>query len=88
MRHPNSGEHYNCFGACVRAGQRQWRHLLDIAPDRFAAAEAEEERLRSTLGDVAILRERRNGVSRPLPLRELRRRAELAPEVRREATPR
>ncbi|WP_433616813.1 hypothetical protein ACQP2P_15905 [Dactylosporangium sp. CA-139114] len=80
--------HNNCFGACVRAGQRQWRHLLDVAPDRFAAAEAEEERLRSALGDVAILRERRNGVSRPLPLRELRRRAELAPTVRREATPR
>ena len=74
--------HNNCFGACVRAGQRQWLHLLAVAPERFAAAEAEEEHLRDELGDVAILRERRNGVSRPLPLRELRRRvaAGAAPE--------
>ncbi|MEV6923983.1 hypothetical protein AB0M46_05645 [Dactylosporangium sp. NPDC051485] len=75
--------HNNCFGACVRAGQGQWRHLLAVAPERFAAAEAEEERLRDELGDVAILRERRKGVSRPLPLRELRRRATaIAPPER------
>ncbi|WP_344516043.1 hypothetical protein [Dactylosporangium maewongense] len=78
----NGFAHNNCFGACVRAGQQQWRHLLQVAPERFAAAEAEEEHLRDELGDVAILRERRNGVSRPLPLRELRRRAtaNAAPE--------
>lgn len=66
--------HNNCFGVCVRAGQRQWRHLLAVAPDRFAAAEAEEEKLRAQLGDVAILKEQRQGVSYPLPLRELRNR--------------
>ncbi|MFD0580857.1 hypothetical protein [Dactylosporangium darangshiense] len=37
------------------------------------------KQLRARLGDVAILRERRNGVSRPLPLRELRRRATPIP---------
>ncbi|MDP9792585.1 hypothetical protein J2S43_001097 [Catenuloplanes nepalensis] len=68
--------HNNCFGACVRAGQRQWLHLLQVAPERYLAAEAEEEKLRGQLGDVAILKERRRGVSYPLPLRELRRRAE------------
>lgn len=68
--------HNNCFGACVRAGKRQWLHLLKVAPDRFAVAEAEEEKLRRRLGNVAILRERRGGVSFPLPLRELRRRAQ------------
>jgi hypothetical protein len=68
--------HNNCFGACVRAGQRQWRHLLAVAPERYLAAEAEEEKLRAQLGDVAILKERRAGVSRPLPLRELRRRVQ------------
>ncbi|GAA0547435.1 hypothetical protein GCM10010172_31530 [Paractinoplanes ferrugineus] len=65
-----------CFGTCVRAGQRQWRHLLAVAPERYLAAEAEEEKLRAQLGDVAILKERRAGVSRPLPLRELRRRVQ------------
>lgn len=66
--------HNNCGGACVRGGQKHWLHLLDAFPDRFAHAEAEERRLRAELGDVAILRERRGGVSRPLPLTELRRR--------------
>jgi hypothetical protein len=45
-----------------------------VFPDRYAHAEAEEQRLRAELGDVAILRERRGGVTRPLPLTELRRR--------------
>jgi hypothetical protein len=75
LRHSESGEHNNCFGVCVRAGQRQWRHLLEVAPERYLAAEAEEEKLRAQLGDVAILKERRRGVTYPLPLRELRRRA-------------
>jgi len=66
--------HNNCGGVCVRGGQRHWRHLLDVFPDRFAHVDAEEQRLRAELGDVAILRERRGGVARPLPLTELRRR--------------
>jgi 3'-phosphoadenosine 5'-phosphosulfate sulfotransferase (PAPS reductase)/FAD synthetase len=70
--------HNNCFGACVRAGQRQWRHLLEVAPERYLAAEAEEEKLRAQLGNVAILKERRRGVTYPLPLRELRRRTQAA----------
>ena len=68
--------HNNCFGVCVRAGQRQWRHLLKVAPERYLAAEAHEDQLRHSLGDVAILKERRAGVSYPLPLRELRRRTQ------------
>ena len=75
--HLDPGEHNNCFGTCVRAGRRQWLHLLHIAPGRYATAEAEEEKLRHRLGNVAILKERRRGVSYPLPLRELRRRAQL-----------
>ena len=67
--------HNNCFGVCVRARQRQWLHLPQVAPARFEQADAEEEKLRQQLGDIAILRERRAGVSYPLPLRELRRRA-------------
>lgn len=66
--------HNNCGGACVRAGQKQWKRLLDTLPDRYAAAEQGEQRLREQLGDVAILRERVRGQSRPLTLAELRRR--------------
>ncbi|KUN57299.1 hypothetical protein AQJ46_47945 [Streptomyces canus] len=68
-------KHNNCAGMCVRAGQRQWLHLLDVMPERYAEAEAEEEGLRSRLGNVSILRDRRGGTTRPLPLRELRARA-------------
>jgi len=66
--------HNNCGGVCVRAGQKHWRHLLDVFPERYAEAERREQQLREELGDVAILRERRGGVSRPLTLTELRQR--------------
>lgn len=69
--------HNNCGGACVRGGQAQWAHLLQVFPDRFAAAEAHEERMREFLGvDVAFLRDRAGGVTKPLPLKVLRRRLE------------
>ncbi len=59
---------------CVRGGHKHWLHLLEVFPDRYAEAEAREQEVRAELGDVAILRERRDGVSRPLTLTELRRR--------------
>lgn len=68
--------HNNCRGACVRAGQRQWLHLLATDPALFAMKEREEAELRAELGDVAILRDRRGGTSRPLPLSVLRSRAQ------------
>ncbi|MEV7681437.1 hypothetical protein AB0O64_23225 [Streptomyces sp. NPDC088341] len=74
-------EHNNCGGLCVKAGQKQWKLTLDVQPEQFARAEAEEERLRALLGDVAILREQRKGVSYPLPLAELRRRHHAAPPI-------
>ncbi|MFE2640172.1 hypothetical protein ACFXKF_36410 [Streptomyces scopuliridis] len=70
--------HNNCSGSCVRAGQGQWKHLLATLPERYAHAEAKEEELRELLGDVAILRDRRGGTSRPLPLAELRTREQNA----------
>ncbi|MEU2593969.1 hypothetical protein ABZ649_04790 [Streptomyces albidoflavus] len=73
--------HNNCHGSCVRAGQKQWKHLLDVAPQQFAKAERHEEELRALLGPVTILRERRKGVARPLPLAELRRRQHAAPAL-------
>ncbi|WP_174555108.1 hypothetical protein [Actinomadura hibisca] len=71
---PYSLPHANCGGFCVRAGIRQWRHMLTVDPHGFARVEAEEEELRAELGDVAILRDRRGGYSRPLPLAQLRQR--------------
>jgi hypothetical protein len=70
-------EHNNCGGACVRAGQRQWKHLLHTLPERYAHAEQQEEGIRTFLGkDVSILRQQREGVSQRLTLAELRRREE------------
>ncbi|PSK80459.1 hypothetical protein CLV63_1557 [Murinocardiopsis flavida] len=67
--------HNNCGGACVRGGQAQWAHLLRVFPERYAAAEQHEQRLRAHLGaDVAILRDRTGGTTRPLTLTELRHR--------------
>ncbi|MFG2312935.1 hypothetical protein ACGFS9_30310 [Streptomyces sp. NPDC048566] len=64
--------HNNCGGTCVRAGQRQLKHLLEVLPERYAYAQEREEELRQLLGDVSILRRRRGGEGRPLPLSLLR----------------
>jgi hypothetical protein len=65
--------HNNCGGACVQAGINQWLLLLDIFPDRFLWHENQELRTREYLEkDVAILRDRTGGKTRPLTLRELR----------------
>ncbi|MFJ2752718.1 hypothetical protein [Streptomyces sp. NPDC087297] len=70
-------EHNNCGGACVRAGQKQWRHLLQTFPDRYARAETEEEKIRAYLGkDVSILKRTRNGITQRLTLATLRREQE------------
>jgi len=73
--------HNNCGGACVKAGQAQWRLLLQVMPERYAWHEAREEELRLFLKkDVAILRDRRGGVTRPLTLREFRERIQAGGE--------
>lgn len=74
--------HANCGGFCVRAGQGQFLQLLEQNPDRYAWHEQQEQDLRDRLGkDVAILRDRRGGTTRPLTLRTLRERAEGAGQV-------
>lgn len=66
--------HNNCGGSCIRAGQGQWKLLLDVFPERFARAEREEEAFRSDRQkNVAILKRTRDKVTRPFPLAELRR---------------
>ncbi|MEW1734400.1 hypothetical protein AB0346_00420 [Nocardia beijingensis] len=71
--------HNNCGGVCVRAGHKQWRHTLRVFPERFAEAERQENHLRTLVGDRSILTEQIRSVKYPLPLSELRRRAECAP---------
>jgi len=73
--------HNNCGGACVKGGQAQWAHLLEVFPDRFLDNEQAESQLRADLGtDATILRDRRGGVTKPLPLSVLRRRIQGADE--------
>jgi len=72
--------HNNCGGGCVRAGQAQFRHLLEVMPDRFAEWETNEAEMQDFLGkDVAILSESVGGLKRLLPLTVLRERAESQP---------
>lgn len=69
--------HANCGGACVRGGQGQWAQLLQVNPNRYSEWETEEEKTRVFLGkDVAILRDRRGGTTRPMTLTEFRERIE------------
>jgi len=66
--------HNNCGGGCVKAGIGHFAHLYRVLPDVFAEWEANEAALRQQLGNVAILRDRAGGRTRPLPLSELRNR--------------
>lgn len=73
--------HNNCGGGCVKAGIGHFAHLYRTLPLVFATWEAEEAKLREQLGDVAILRDRTGGTTRPLPLSALRFRLEAGGEV-------
>ncbi len=65
--------HNNCGGFCVKQGQAGFLRLLRSLPDRYAAHEVQEQDFREFIGkDVAILRDRRNGTTKPLTLRQLR----------------
>ena len=68
--------HNNCGGGCVRAGQGQFRQLLEVMPDRYATWERKEQEVRDYLDkDVTILKETKGGVRKNLTLVELRERA-------------
>lgn len=74
--------HNNCGGGCVRAGQGQFKRLLDTMPERYATWETKEQEMRDYLGkDVSILSEVVNGSKKPLTLIELRKRAEEQPSM-------
>ena len=74
--------HNNCGGGCVRAGQAQFKKLLEVMPERFAMWEAKEQEVIKHIGkDVSILMDMKDGVRRSLPLIELRRRVEDQPQL-------
>lgn len=74
--------HANCGGFCVRAGQGQFLQLLETMPERYAYHERQENEMRRFLDkDVAILRDRRGGTTKPLTLTALRQRIEGGEEV-------
>jgi 3'-phosphoadenosine 5'-phosphosulfate sulfotransferase (PAPS reductase)/FAD synthetase len=75
-------EHNNCGGFCVKAGQAQFELLLRTMPDRYRYHERSEERLRKKWGkDVAILRDRRGGTTKPMTMRAFRERLEAQPSL-------
>jgi hypothetical protein len=74
-------KHNNCGGGCVRAGQAQFKLLLDTMPERYAEWERQEEAMQDYLGreEVTILTRVVDGKKVPLSLRDLRTTAENQP---------
>lgn len=69
--------HNNCGGFCIKAGQAHFANLLRHLPDRYAYHERREQELSEHLGrKVTVLRDRRDGSTTPLSLREFRERIE------------
>jgi hypothetical protein len=67
--------HNNCGGFCIKAGHAHFANLLRTMPERYAFHEQQEESMRATLGDVAILNDRSGGgPRRPVSLRAFRER--------------
>lgn len=65
--------HNNCAGGCVKAGQAQWKLLLERLPEVFAYYEDEEEMTRRHIdADRSVLRVTEKGERRPMTLREFR----------------
>jgi hypothetical protein len=69
--------HDNCGGGCVKAGQAHFAQLYKIRPQVYAEWEHNEEDVRQHIGkNVAILRDRRDGTTKPMTLAAFRERIE------------
>lgn len=69
--------HANCGGFCIKAGHAHFAHLLKMRPQVYAYHENQEDTFRENTGkDVSILRDRRDGETKPLTLKALRERIE------------
>lgn len=74
--------HNNCGGGCVRAGQGQFKRLMDLMPERFDTWAEREAEVAAFLGkDVSILSEMKDGSKRNLPLTVLRSRNQRDPAL-------
>lgn len=74
--------HNNCGGFCIKAGQAHFKLLLRTMPERYLFHERCEQQIRKDLDkDVAILRDRRGGRTKPLTLQEFRLRLEREEEI-------
>lgn len=70
-------EHDNCGGFCVKAGQVHFAMLLAKRREVYLHHENEEQAFRQRTGkDVAVLRDRRGGTTKPLTLLDFRKRIE------------
>lgn len=68
--------HANCGGMCVKKGQGGFARLLATRPRLYDYHAQQEEAFRAAHGDVAILRDRRGGDTKPFPLTVLRERVQ------------
>lgn len=72
-----SYNHANCSGFCVKGGHAHFLHLLKTDPEVFDYHAQKEQEFRERFQkDVAVMRDRRGGVSKPLPMVEFRRQVE------------
>jgi hypothetical protein len=66
-------QHNNCGGFCIKAGQAHFARLLHKMPERYAFHEEQEQKFRREKGkDVAILRDRIGGDTKPMTLQAFR----------------
>lgn len=79
--------HNNCGGRCVKAGITHWVHLYKTLPERYLEWEQEEQWTieEFELRDIkwmTFLKDRRNKVTNPLSLKQLRERIEAGEKFR------
>lgn len=65
-------EHNNCGGFCVKAGQRQFLHLLTVLPERYAYHEEQQEKLFEKIGQYGFIRKTVDGELAYLSLKDFR----------------
>jgi len=74
--------HNNCGGFCVKAGQSQFRQLLELRPESYAYHEGKEKELQAFLGrPVTVLTETVNGEKKNLSMQALRERIQAGMEI-------
>lgn len=69
--------HNNCGGFCIKAGQAQFKNLLDKMPERYAYHEQKEKEFRAKFGDYSILKNKRKGEPLVLSLEAFRKQVEM-----------